>query len=82
MQLGFLCLCLLVMAGLCLPVNPTRTKREGDSDQAGKRERPKFPDIPDDIRKIRELRDLPGLDKEEYKRYWDEAVKDNPSKTS
>lgn len=28
---------------------------------------------------LRKLKDLPGVDQEEYLRYWKEAVKDDPS---
>ena len=31
---------------------------------------------------LKKLKDLPGVDKDEYLRYWKEAVKDDPSKCS
>ena len=38
--------------------------------------------LPVDQRKdqIRKQEPFPGLDKEEFKRYWESAVKDNPGK--
>ena len=82
MQLGLVFLCLLVMMGYCLPldprnVKPSRTEKE-------ERLRGRIPDLPGgrklpDLPGGRKLPDLPGLDKEEYKRYWDEVVKSNPS---
>ena len=88
MQLAFFLLCLLVMAGYCLPldprkVNPSKTERAAtDRDKDTKRMRPNFnlPGFEDKRRKMPNLPDMPGLDKEEYKRYWEEVVKDNPSK--
>lgn len=88
MQLGLVCLCLLVMAGFALPldprVNPSKTEPEANKERARERRRPNIPDlpgVPEDLRRLRELRDLPGLDREEYRRYWDEIVKDNASKS-
>lgn len=62
MQLGFALLCLLAIAGFALPLDPGRGKKSDDR---------KFPEVP-------RLPDIPGLDAEEYKRYWEEVVKNNP----
>lgn len=34
----------------------------------------------EDLReRMKRLQDLPGLDREEYRRYWEEAMKNDPS---
>ncbi len=42
----------------------------------GKDHRKAMEDIKEQLKK---LKDIPGLDKDEYLRYWKEAVKDDPS---
>lgn len=32
--------------------------------------------------KLKRLRDMPGFDPEEYRRYWDEMIKNDPRKSS
>ena len=70
---GVVLVVFLAVSASALPVDPQR--RAGDLnvpgqqpvyvDEAGKLRRPRFPDTP-------------GLDQDEYNRYWQEMVKENP----
>ena len=68
-QVWLALMCLMVLAGHCLPLDPHKAAKE------------KQKELEEQLKKRMEgLPDFPGADKEEYKRYWEEAVKNNPSK--
>ena len=65
-------MCLMVLSGQCLPLDPRQAAKDREKEMEDRlRERMQgLPKIPE----------FPGADREEYKRYWEEAVKSNPSK--
>ena len=67
MTVALVVVCFLAVLGHALPVD-----RRGGSDM------PNHPNMnPDQMRRPR-MPDTPGLDLEEYNRYWKEVAKDNP----
>lgn len=74
MQLGFVLLCFVLMAGYCAPLDQRAKEAREEAREALRKAREKLGKGPLD------LPDVPGLDKEEYKRYWEELAKSNPSK--
>ena len=76
MQLGFALLCFAVIVGYCLPLDPRAKMAGGEWDKDQLRRdmeqlRNKFPGGG--------MPQVPGLDKEEYRRYWEEVARNNPS---
>ena len=79
---GLCVLCCLVVLGHTLPVDPRADRRDGRPPDSKKfpSKYPNVGDILDDAGKLRRppMPDTPGLDPEEYNRYWKEMAKDNP----
>ena len=81
MQLGFVLLCFLVMVGYCLPLDPRAGRPDPRMGGRGEWDKEKM------RRDMEELRNkfpggmpqVPGLDREEYRRYWEEIAQNNPS---
>ena len=71
-QVWLALMCLMVLAGHCLPLDPRQAAKEKEKEME-ERLKKRMEGLP-------KLPDFPGADKEEYKRYWEEAVKSNPSK--
>ena len=66
--------CLLAVLGHALPLDP-RAGRQGGRVP----DMPNLPDMnTDQSRRPRRIPDTPGLDPEEYNRYWEEMARDNP----
>ena len=62
-QVWICAVCLFTLVGLAAPLDAEAHKKQMEE----LRER------------MERLRELPGLDKEEYARYWEEAMKNDPS---
>ena len=62
-KLWLVYLCLVVVSSYSAPLDAAKGRKEMEE----LRER------------LREIRDMPGLDKEEYLRYWQEVAKNDPS---
>ena len=79
MQLGFSLLCFSVMVGYCLPLDPRARMGMGERGEWDREQLKK------DMEELRNkfpgggMPQVPGLDKEEYRRYWEEAARSNPS---
>lgn len=56
-------LCLVVVSSYSAPLDAAKGRKEMEELKE----------------RLREIRDLPGLDKEEYLRYWQEMAKNDPS---